>query len=445
MIVGKKSLTVLLVVLACSLAFAVNQIKVESVEAPPGEAVAVRILLDNEVPLLGVSFAGTWDDGLTFQWLNLGEAFDENHANAEWSETIIRTTDPKVFGMAVITDFQEPFDWHTLPAGTDHHGFTVCFATDPDLPSGTVLNIDLRDDLVRDPDNPDSPPIKPVFTNEEGRSITPELVDGTITVVSGPTISSITPDRGPTSGGTEVTILGANFTEDVTVTLGGTALQDVTVESSTRITGRTPSHAAGTVDLVVSNDYGTATLENAFTYVAPPAITSVSPNQGRGDVNITITGENFTDDATVYFGSTELSDVDVVSETQIDCHIPSCGETVGWVSIKVTTVGGEATLDQGYECLQEQPEITFRRGDANCDSAIDIADAVSILGYLFGGGSAKCLDALDANDDGNVDIADAVYVLSFLFAGGAPMPPPFPDLGTDPTEDNLDCAEQCGS
>ena len=45
----------------------------------------------------------------------------------------------------------------------------------------------------------------------------------------------------------------------------------------------------------------------------------------------------------------------------------------------------------------------------------------------------------DANNDANVNIADAIYILGYLF-GKKPAPPaPFPNAGLDPTVDNLDC------
>ncbi len=59
-------------------------------------------------------------------------------------------------------------------------------------------------------------------------------------------------------------------------------------------------------------------------------------------------------------------------------------------------------------------------GDANNDQGVNIADAVSILSYLFAGGDEPlCAKALDVNDDDGINIADAVAVLSFLFSGGS--------------------------
>ena len=82
----------------------------------------------------------------------------------------------------------------------------------------------------------------------------------------------------------------------------------------------------------------------------------------------------------------------------------------------------------------------FRRGDANGDGTVNIADAIHVLSALFGGGALPaCSDAADGNDDGVVDIADAVAVLGFLFGGREPLPPPFPQCGPDPTPDSLAC------
>ncbi len=85
---------------------------------------------------------------------------------------------------------------------------------------------------------------------------------------------------------------------------------------------------------------------------------------------------------------------------------------------------------------------TFVRGDANGSEDVDIADAVTILGYLFEEEQKPlCLDALDANDDGVIDISDPVYLLFFLFGQDYPAPPPpYPEPGLDPTRaDDLTC------
>jgi hypothetical protein len=80
-------------------------------------------------------------------------------------------------------------------------------------------------------------------------------------------------------------------------------------------------------------------------------------------------------------------------------------------------------------------EPQFKRGDANRDGGMNIADGVYILQNIFAQGpDILCPDTGDANDDENVNIADAVYILQNIFAQGAPIPAPGPaSCGPDPT------------
>lgn len=83
---------------------------------------------------------------------------------------------------------------------------------------------------------------------------------------------------------------------------------------------------------------------------------------------------------------------------------------------------------------------SFRRGDANRDAAVDLADGIAILQYLFAGGSLPCLDAADVDDDGSLLLGDAITLFSYLFSGGPPPSQPFPLPGSDSLlADGLDC------
>jgi hypothetical protein len=84
-------------------------------------------------------------------------------------------------------------------------------------------------------------------------------------------------------------------------------------------------------------------------------------------------------------------------------------------------------------------ESSFIRGDADGDKKSTLTDVVTILLYLFQGGSLACLDAGDFDDSGALDLSDAVGVLTFLFQGGNPPAAPYPASGPDPTLDTLDC------
>lgn len=88
-----------------------------------------------------------------------------------------------------------------------------------------------------------------------------------------------------------------------------------------------------------------------------------------------------------------------------------------------------------------QPPVSFPfiRGDANSDGSVNLGDWIAVLDFLFGGGSAGCLDAQDVNDDGSVNLGDAVLGLTYQFTGGIVLPEPFLVCGIDPTLDPLGC------
>ncbi len=96
-----------------------------------------------------------------------------------------------------------------------------------------------------------------------------------------PTVTAISPTSGPDTGGTSVTISGTGFRSGAGVTFGGVAAAGVSVPSGAQIAATAPAHAAGTVNVVVTNSDGqSVTLFNGFTYnlSIPPPPTGLSPN-----------------------------------------------------------------------------------------------------------------------------------------------------------------------
>lgn len=88
-----------------------------------------------------------------------------------------------------------------------------------------------------------------------------------------PSVASVSPNVGDVGGGGEaITILGDDFVNGATVTIGGVSATSVTWVSATEITCVPGAHAAGVVDIVVTNpdtqDSG-ASGDNLFEYWAP--------------------------------------------------------------------------------------------------------------------------------------------------------------------------------
>jgi hypothetical protein len=100
----------------------------------------------------------------------------------------------------------------------------------------------------------------------------------TATVVLTPTISSISPSTGLTTGNTSVTIKGTNFTEASAVKFGAVPASSFTVVSDTQITAVAPADATpGVVDATVTNVAGTSATSAADQFTYTPPVTCVVP------------------------------------------------------------------------------------------------------------------------------------------------------------------------
>lgn len=162
-----------------------------------------------------------------------------------------------------------------------------------------------------------------------------------------PIVTSISPNQGPVSGGTIVTIQGTNFTDTSAVNFGLTPATSFIVDSDTQITAISPP-GTGTVDVTVTTPGGTSATSPAdqFTYIAPinmPQIIKISPSKGpsTGGTVVRITGLNFTGATAVRFGNKNAQSFNVISDTVIEAVSPSGKNTV---NIRVITPGGTSPV-----------------------------------------------------------------------------------------------------
>ncbi|WP_416193271.1 IPT/TIG domain-containing protein [Nitrobacter sp. TKz-YC01] len=221
-----------------------------------------------------------------------------------------------------------------------------------------------------------------------------QFLSVTVNVVPAlPTITSVTPNTGPTTGGTSVTITGTNFTGATSVTFGGAPATGVTVVNDTAITATTPAHAAGAVAVAVTTPGGTVN-SGSFTYAAPaPTVTSVAPNTGppAGGTPVTITGTNFTGATAVTFGGTPATGVTVVNDTTITATTPA--HAAGAVAVAVTTSGGTNSLPNGFTYSALAPSIisvTPNTGPATGGTPVTITGTnfTGATAVTFGGAPA---------------------------------------------------------
>lgn len=194
---------------------------------------------------------------------------------------------------------------------------------------------------------------KVTVLNEDGASATSEdITPNPIYIMftkgeTAPKIEKVTPDSGPSSGGTKVKIEGLDFRKSIDgydskfiVYFGGTKLEydinnpDNKIEfvDYKTINVITPPHAPGKVDIKIENPDGeTAELKDAFTYLSNPKISGVFKDgktvdtiSTDGGEELKITGSDFMEGARVVFvpvleevkGDTTSGDVIIINGTK---------------------------------------------------------------------------------------------------------------------------------
>jgi len=163
-----------------------------------------------------------------------------------------------------------------------------------------------------------------------------------------PTITGVSTSSGYTTGGTNITISGTNFYNVTSVTVGGSAVTNLVVVSTTSITATTPAGSAGSATVTVTTSTGTANDSGGFTYITPPpTITGVSPSSGytTSGTAITISGTNFVNVTSVTVSGTSAS-YTVNSPTSITATTPT--GSAGSATVTVTTSTGTANDSGGF-------------------------------------------------------------------------------------------------
>lgn len=173
-----------------------------------------------------------------------------------------------------------------------------------------------------------------------------------------PTLTVLTPNRGPAAGGSTVTLNGSGFLNDdagnALVFFGAIGASDVVVLSDSALSCRTPGGLAGSlVDVSVRNANGTALRAGAFRYNPLPRLTALSPTSGSalGGTQVTLTGAGFVvnnaGQNTVQFGGVPATSVKLVNDTSLTCVAPA-GLAGGTVDVRLSNANGNDTLLAAY-------------------------------------------------------------------------------------------------
>ncbi|MFI1742600.1 IPT/TIG domain-containing protein [Streptomyces sioyaensis] len=175
---------------------------------------------------------------------------------------------------------------------------------------------------------------------------------------AGPTVTSLVPNNGPTTGNTAFAITGTGLT-GATVTFNGVPATGVSVNAAgTLLTGNTPPGPVGNVPVVVTTPSGSTLVPGGFTYTAPPPVAvSISPPSGSaaGGTAFVISGSSL-NGASVTFNGVPATGVssNAAGSSLVGFTPPGA---VGNVPVVVTTPGGSTTVPGGYTYTPPPPPV----------------------------------------------------------------------------------------
>ena len=222
---------------------------------------------------------------------------------------------------------------------TSPHGFSV-----------------IDDNLIED-SGPSGQADASISTTVDVRVTTPGGTSGitnadkyTYTAVPAPTVTYVSPNIGPTGGGTTVYVTGTNLRggSTVAVTFGTTNATTVVRVSDTLLYATSPAQGTNlaTVDVTVTTGSGTSATSAAdqFTWGTPtartgPFIDGISLNKGptAGSTYLSIYGTGFTGATSVKFGATPAPSFSVFGDGQMNATSPA--GLAGPIEITVTAGG----------------------------------------------------------------------------------------------------------
>jgi hypothetical protein len=210
-----------------------------------------------------------------------------------------------------------------------------------------------------------------------------------------PTVTNVSPNFGPTIGGTYVLITGTDFINVSAVDFDSTPATSYIVISPTTIVAFAPVGSAGIVNITVTTLSGRSltNINDQYTYVAipPPYVNFVFPNSGStaGGNSVTITGTNFVNVSSVAFGAINAPSFTVNSMSSITAIAPPGSS--GTVNITVTTETGTSpiTVNDRYTYAIPFPTVTnlsSRSGPTIGGSIVTISGAnfINVTRVTFG-------------------------------------------------------------
>ena len=231
--------------------------------------------------------------------------------------------------------------------------------------------------------------------------LSPVTTADEFTYLAAPTVTDISPNAGPSTGGTDVTIYGTGLANATSVVFndgeGDVYPAGIVSNGDGQIVVTSPA-AFGTYDIIVSTNGGDSYTSPAdqFTYVGRAAVSGVSPDYGfrAGGDTVTISGSDLAYATAVYFGGVAAASFTVNPDDSITATTPAGSD--GMVDVSVVTPGGPAPATPANEFNYIQP-LPVVAGVSPATGAVGGGDNVTITGTDLD--DATAVDFIDSQGD----------------------------------------------
>ncbi|HUP63000.1 MAG TPA: IPT/TIG domain-containing protein [Thermoanaerobaculia bacterium] len=200
-------------------------------------------------------------------------------------------------------------------------------------------------------------------TNPDGQSATRN--NAYTYIEPEPQVLSVSPDSGPTAGGTAITVAGVDFKSGATVKIGSLNALNVVFVNATTLTAVTPLGPSDIAtsrqeDVTVTNPDGrSGSKNNAYTWQRGTAtFASISPQAGvtLGRTLVTIRGTGFTSAlaTSVLFGGVPATNVKIIDAVTMTAVSPKHAQ--GLVDVEVLVGTDVATKSGAFNYVPPGPK-----------------------------------------------------------------------------------------
>ena len=212
------------------------------------------------------------------------------------------------------------------------------------------------------------------------------------------TVTGLSINAGPATGGNSVTISGTNFAGQGDVVKFGTTAATVTKDTATAITVTAPAGTVGTVPVTVDNSAASSSAQ--YTYAI---VTGVSPNSGSttGGNTVTINGTFVGSGDTVMFGTTAAT---VTADTTTSITALAPAGAAGTVDVTVDGSAANAADKYTYVTPPSSPGSS-----SSAPPSLNVPPLLGLINAFF-----KGLETVNAN--GTVTVTYSVFGFTFLSA-----------------------------